>query len=68
MLLPISLLNLYFQPQVMTQGHCEFGGLTHLKNFKMLLFERFENPFPEVTHVGLEPSQFFLLKIFQQVR
>ena len=39
-----------------------------LKNFKTPFFEDIENSFHEVTHIGLEPDQFFLFEISRQIQ
>ena len=38
------------------------------KNSKRHFFGDIENSFHEVTHIGLEPHQFFLFQISQQIR
>ena len=41
------------------RGHCEGGRLGLVKNFKTPFLQDIENSFHEVTHIGLEPHQFF---------
>ena len=43
----------------MNHGHLEGGRLGLAKKFKTPFFEDIENSFHEVTHIGLEPHQFF---------
>jgi len=38
------------------------------KNSKCHFFRDIKNSFHEVTHIGLEPHQFFLFKISQQMQ
>ena len=52
----------------MGRGHREGGCLGLLKNFKTLFFGDIENSFHEGTHIGLEPHQFFLFTISQQIQ
>ena len=52
---------------MLTPGHCEGGRLDSLKNFKTPFFGGIESSLHEVTHIGLEPHQFFSFKISQQI-
>ena len=44
------------------RGHREGRHLSLVKNFKAPFFKDIENSFLEVTHIGLEPHQFFSFK------
>ena len=50
------------------RGHREDGRLGSLTNFKAPILKYIENSFHEVTHIGLEPTQFFPFKISQQIQ
>ena len=53
---------------MLVHGHLEGGRLGSPKNCKTPFFGDIEKSFHEVTHIGLEPHQFFLFKIYQQIQ
>ena len=70
-----SHLGLFVSPNYLSRqlcsierGNCEGGCLGSSKNFKKPFYKDIENSFHEVTHIGLEPTQFFPFKISQQIQ